>query len=36
MNLVHVAVLGATGYSGEELIRILMQHERVELACVTS
>src|SRR5581483_9657521 len=36
MNLVNVAVLGATGYSGEELIRILMHHPGVELVCVTS
>lgn len=36
MNLVNVAVLGATGYSGEELLRILMRHPGVELVCVTS
>jgi N-acetyl-gamma-glutamyl-phosphate reductase len=36
MNLVNVAIAGATGYSGEELIRLLMRHPAVELACVTS
>ncbi len=36
MNLVKVAVLGATGYSGEELIRILLRHSGVELCAVTS
>lgn len=36
MNLVNVAVMGATGYSGEELIRLLMRHPGIELACVTS
>jgi len=36
MNLANVAVVGASGYSGEELIRILMRHPGVELVCVTS
>jgi N-acetyl-gamma-glutamyl-phosphate reductase len=36
MNLENVAVVGASGYSGEELIRLLMRHPGVELACVTS
>jgi N-acetyl-gamma-glutamyl-phosphate reductase len=31
-----VAVLGATGYAGIELIRILIQHPRVRLSVVTS
>jgi N-acetyl-gamma-glutamyl-phosphate reductase len=31
-----VAVLGATGYAGIELIRILIQHPRVRLTVVTS
>lgn len=31
-----VAVLGATGYAGVELIRILLHHPRVKLAAVTS
>jgi len=33
---VRVAVLGATGYAGVELLRLLLQHERVQLAVVTS
>jgi N-acetyl-gamma-glutamyl-phosphate reductase len=36
MNLLNVAIAGATGYSGEELIRLLMRHPGIELACVTS
>lgn len=36
MELQKVAVVGATGYSGEELIRILMRHTGVELVAVTS
>jgi len=36
MNLENVAVIGASGYSGEELIRLLMRHPGVELTCVTS
>ena len=31
-----VGIAGATGYSGEELIRLLIRHPEVELACVTS
>ncbi len=36
MNKVKVAVLGASGYSGIELLRILLRHSGVELVCVTS
>jgi N-acetyl-gamma-glutamyl-phosphate reductase len=36
MNLVNIAIAGATGYSGEELIRLLMRHPGIELACITS
>ncbi len=36
MNLVKVAVVGASGYSGQELIRILIGHPGVDLVCVTS
>ncbi len=36
MNLVKVAIVGASGYSGQELIRLLMRHPYVDLACVTS
>lgn len=31
-----VAIIGATGYSGEELVRILLHHPGVDLALVTS
>jgi N-acetyl-gamma-glutamyl-phosphate reductase len=31
-----VAVVGASGYSGEELVRLLLHHPHVELAAVTS
>src|ERR1700709_52758 len=36
MQLEKIAVVGATGYSGEELIRLLQRHPGVDLACVTS
>lgn len=36
MKQVNVAVVGATGYSGEELIRLLIRHPSVALVCVTS
>jgi len=36
MNLVTIAIAGATGYSGEELIRLLGRHPGVELVCATS
>src|SRR5690606_9749442 len=36
MILPKVAVVGASGYSGEELIRILSRHKDVQLAAVTS
>ena len=31
-----VAIIGASGYSGEELVRLLLHHPRVELVAVTS
>jgi len=31
-----VAIVGASGYSGEELVRLLLNHPQVELAAVTS
>src|SRR6266436_3587809 len=31
-----VAIVGASGYSGEELIRILLSHPQAELTAVTS
>jgi N-acetyl-gamma-glutamyl-phosphate reductase len=36
MDLINVAIAGATGYSGEELIRLLIRHPGIELKCVTS
>jgi N-acetyl-gamma-glutamyl-phosphate reductase len=33
---VKVAVVGASGYSGEELVRLLLRHPHVELAALTS
>jgi N-acetyl-gamma-glutamyl-phosphate reductase len=31
-----VAIIGASGYSGEELVRLLLRHPQVELTAVTS
>src|SRR5512142_663427 len=36
MNKVNVAIIGASGYSGEELVRLLLTHPHVNIACVTS
>jgi N-acetyl-gamma-glutamyl-phosphate reductase len=36
MNLEKVAVVGASGYSGEELVRLLIRHPGVELVALTS
>jgi N-acetyl-gamma-glutamyl-phosphate reductase len=33
---VPVAIIGASGYSGEELVRLLLQHPAVDLTAVTS
>jgi N-acetyl-gamma-glutamyl-phosphate reductase len=33
---VSVAIVGASGYSGEELVRLLLNHPKVELTAVTS
>jgi N-acetyl-gamma-glutamyl-phosphate reductase len=33
---VKVAIVGASGYSGEELVRLLVSHPKVELVAVTS
>ena len=33
---VRVAIVGASGYSGEELVRLLLSHPRVDLTAVTS
>ena len=34
--MIKVAVVGASGYTGAELIRLLAAHPMVELSCVTS
>src|SRR5437764_15107743 len=31
-----VAIVGASGYSGEELVRLLLTHPQTELAAITS
>ena len=36
MNQVKVAVVGASGYTGQELLRILLNHRGVNLVCATS
>ncbi|MDB6022338.1 MAG: N-acetyl-gamma-glutamyl-phosphate reductase, partial [Pedosphaera sp.] len=36
MNKVKVGIVGASGYSGEELVRLLLRHPHVELTAVTS
>ncbi len=36
MNVAKIAVVGASGYSGEELLRLLGGHPGVEIVCVTS
>ncbi len=36
MNKTKVAIVGASGYSGEELVRLLLRHPNVELSCFTS
>jgi len=35
-SLVKTAIIGASGYSGEELVRLLLRHPNVEIAAVTS
>ena len=36
MQTIQVAIAGATGYSGEELIRLLLQHPAVQLTCLAA
>lgn len=36
MKRIKVAVVGASGYTGQELLRILLNHKGVELVCATS
>ena len=34
--MIKAAVIGSTGYIGQELVRLLMQHPEVDLSYVTS
>lgn len=36
MHKLRVAIVGASGYSGEELLRLLLAHPNLELTCITS
>ncbi len=36
MKKIRVAVVGASGYSGEELVRLLLRHPAAEISCITS
>jgi N-acetyl-gamma-glutamyl-phosphate reductase len=36
MNLKRIAIVGASGYSGEELVRLVLNHSHVELVAATS
>jgi len=36
MKIKKVVIIGASGYSGEELVRLLLHHPHVELVAVTS
>ena len=36
MSKKRVAIVGASGYSGEELVRLLLKHPHVEITAVTS
>ncbi|MEM7010761.1 MAG: N-acetyl-gamma-glutamyl-phosphate reductase [Verrucomicrobiota bacterium] len=36
LNATKVAVVGASGYTGAQLLRLLLMHENVDLVCVTS
>ncbi len=36
MNRIKVAVIGASGYTGMELLRLILMHPHAELSCVTS
>lgn len=36
MKKINVAVIGASGYSGEELLRLLLRHPMVNVTCITS
>lgn len=34
--MIKAAIIGASGYSGEELLRILLKHPNAEVTCITS
>ncbi len=36
MSKIRVAVVGAAGYAGEELLRVLLRHNNVEITAITS
>jgi len=36
MQKLKISIIGATGYTGKELIKILMNHPKVELVYLTS
>ena len=36
MARIKVAIIGASGYSGEELLRLLLRHPGVDITCITS
>ncbi|MGI8603510.1 MAG: N-acetyl-gamma-glutamyl-phosphate reductase [Verrucomicrobiales bacterium] len=36
MGAIKTAIVGASGYSGEQLVRLLLRHPRVEITCLTS
>lgn len=36
MNKISVAIVGASGYSGEELVRLLLSHPHAQLTAITS
>jgi N-acetyl-gamma-glutamyl-phosphate reductase len=36
VSIKKVAIVGATGYTGQELVRLLLQHDQVELKALTS
>ena len=36
MSTIRVAIAGATGYAGEELLRLLLEHPHVQLTCLAA
>jgi N-acetyl-gamma-glutamyl-phosphate reductase len=36
MSKINVSVIGAAGYTGEELLRLLLTHPNVDMQCITS